>query len=860
MKKPRPPKFADRILSWFIKGQLLEEILGDLHEYHEEELMALPNWKRVGSYWYHVFHFLRPNLLRSVFGTKKLNYLGMIKLNFKIALRSLQKNRTIAIPSLLTLVFGTLCFQCIYSWSNNELSMDDFHQKFDRIYMGAVQTNPLADVSPVSPQLLFRIDYDQYPEVENKLLIHIYEKDEIKIINEGQSFNGKGLIADSTFFSFFDFPIRDGYQAELLNDPSHIVLSGNFANRVFGDVNPIGKTLKVSCDQEGLYTVAAVTEKLPANSSISFDFVVPRHSQRFWRRIPMDLILVNEDFASREFNEKVSALGRENNERFPESQISYLPIADSYFTQPLDVALFGKYGNSNTVQTLIFIGLAICLITFLGFNNLQSTQLLYSAEKFGIKQMIGGSKGVICVEMIIERLIYFVLAVGITFLIFEALFPYYTTILNLDLDANPIFDGLSIIAIIGSIISISIIISLVQLFAMDVKDAVSGGKNLFKIPRMQRTITTIQYTVTITLMILTTVVFIQYRFMSTKDPGFNHQNIVSVNFFEMSANDNQVKGLDYLRDKLKSNTPVAAFSQGDLPVNAESFLSSWKKTGEENEYESRRVMIVSPGYLDLLGIDMLEGRFFSDSLDTSGEQKVVINEAAKKYWGINDISTQKLTSNTSGRQEFDFDIIGVVEDFHFEHLSKKIEPLVLRFRTYPDDRFLVRFDGSQQAGISFLEELYGEINPNSPFDYELLDDQIIRQYAKEKQLSKVYIGLTMVALILSSISLFTFSLYETRRRTKEIGIRKVNGASALQIIYLLSSSFLKSVAIAFLIALPFAWYFANQWIQEFAYRTTIGSWVFIAAGCIASLVATVAIIWHVMNVSKQNPVESLRYE
>jgi ABC-type antimicrobial peptide transport system permease subunit len=859
MMAKKPPKLADQFLALFLKGQLKEEILGDLYEFHEE-LESLPNWKRKTIYWFHVFHFLRPNLLRSLFGTKKLNYLGMIKLNFKVAFRSLRKHKTITIPSLLTLVFGTLCFHFIHSWFDNELKMDDFHKKFDRIYMGAVQTNPMADVSPVSPQLLFRIDYDKYPEVKSKLLIHIYEKDEIKITTDDRSYNGKGLIADSTFFSFFDFPIERGEQSGLLHDPSHIVLSGNFANRLFGDVDPIGKTIKVSCDQEGLYTVVAVTESIPANSSISFDFIVPRHSQRFWRRIPMDLVLVNEGFDSASFNEKVSVAGRASNERFPESLISYIPIRDSYFHRSLDVALFEKYGDINTVKTLIFIGLTLCLITFLGFNNLQSTQQLSSADKFGIKHVIGGSRGSLCVEIIIERLIYFILASGIAYLLYEAVFPYYKSILNLDLDTRPIFDALSILAVIATIVSLSIIISVFQLYGMDIKESLIGEKNLFRIPRMQRAIATIQYTVTIVLMIVTAVVLIQYRFMSTKDPGFNHQNIASVNFFEMSSNQDQVKGIDHVNNRLMANPQVVAFAQGGLPVNEESFLSSWKKAGAENEYESRKVMIVSPGYLDLLGIDLLEGRFFSDSLDASGEQKVVINEAAKKYWGIVDIFSQKLKSNTSGAQEMEFDIIGVVEDFHFEHLSKKIEPLVLRYRTYPDDRFLVRFRGEQEAGISLLEEIYKEVNPNSPFDYELLDHQIERQYVKEKQLSKVYVALTIVALVLSSISLFTFSLYETKRRTKEIGIRKVNGATALHIFSMLSRSFLRSVVIAFIIAIPLAWYFTDQWIQNFAYRAAIGWWIFAAAGITAIFMAIIAIIWHVMLVSKQNPVESLRYE
>lgn len=853
-----PSKWVDRLLAWVIKGELLEELLGDLHEYHSE-LQELPSWKRNLTYWFQAINVLRPTLTRSLFGTRKLTYLGMTKLNFKIAVRSIIKHRSISIPSLVILVFGTISFQFIHSWFDNELRMDEFHSKFDRIYMGATQTNPMADLSPISPQMMFQLDYDKFPEIDKQLLIHIYNEGEIRVTAQGTEYSGKALIADSTFFSFFDFPIQKGDKRNLLNDPSHIVLSGNFANRIFGNANPIGQMVKVSCDQEGLYKVAAVTSHIPSNSSIEFDFIVPRHSQRFWRRIPMDLVLAKEGFDVVSFNSKVGELGR-SNLRFPESIISFIPISSSYFDHSLDVSLFGKFGNGKTVDTLMFVGMLICFITILGFNNLQSTKQLSSSDQLGIKQMIGSTKWQLCTEMIMERFIYIILAVVTSLLLFEALFPYYLSAFNQSLSQRPIFDLLSISVVVGIITLFSILISASQIYGIDLKNTVIGTKNPFRIPRMQRSITTIQYSVTMIMIIATAVVLMQYRFMSSKDTGFDHKDVVSVDFFEISSNQNQVKSFERVKSRLSTNPSVAAFSQGDLPVDTKAFLSSWKKANED-EYESHKVMNVGPGYDAVLGIELLEGRFFTDSLDQSGQQKVVINESARKYWGIGDITEEKLLSNSSGRQELEFQIVGIVEDFHFEHLSKKIQPLVLRYRTYDDDSFLVRFhEGELQSGIAFLESLFHGINPSSPFNYELLGDKINMQYEKEKQLGKIYTALTIVALILSSISLFTFSLYETKRRTKEIGIRKVNGASCTSIFKLLTFSFLRTVAIAFFIALPFAWYFSHQWIQEFAYRASVGWWIFAAAGLVASLFALIAIASHVLMISRQNPIESLRYE
>ncbi|MEP5637212.1 MAG: ABC transporter permease, partial [Maribacter dokdonensis] len=293
MAASRPPKFADRLLGWFIKGDVLEEALGDLYEYHDE-MEGRSSWKRKLFYWFHVFQFLRPQLVKSLMPKNQRFFWEMINFNSKIALRTLLNNKLVSITSMTCLILGSLCFQLIYTWFYNELSTDKFHTKIDRVYMGVARTNPMADLAPVSLQAFFNLDYDQFPEIENKLVLHVYRKDEIKFIAGQREFTGKGLITDSTFFDFFDFKISQG--TKNLTDPSGIIITQSFANRVFGKTNPIGKSVKIRCDQEGTYKIVGVLDKIPSNSSIYFDFIVPKHSQQFWRRIPLDLILTSPHF------------------------------------------------------------------------------------------------------------------------------------------------------------------------------------------------------------------------------------------------------------------------------------------------------------------------------------------------------------------------------------------------------------------------------------------------------------------------------------------------------------------------------------------------------------------------------------
>ncbi|MEM9299634.1 MAG: permease prefix domain 2-containing transporter, partial [Bacteroidota bacterium] len=291
---PTPPELAERLLSWFCKEELLEEILGDLYEYHEE-LMEQPNWKRKIIYWFHVFHFLRPSLLKNISGTQELNYYGMLKLYIRTSLRNLFKHRLVSAVSLFTLVVGAISFHLVYAWIDNELSMDNLHSKRDRIHLAISKFNEMSDFIPVAPGVFFGLDYAQLPEVEKVVVIHTYDEDQIKLKKGTVSFPGRAWVVDSVLFDFFDFRLTSG-DKEALHDPGSIIVTQEFANRLFPNEDPLGKMVEVSCDQVGLYQIAAIMEDLPANSSINVDFLVPRHSKDFWRRLPTELLLVDKNF------------------------------------------------------------------------------------------------------------------------------------------------------------------------------------------------------------------------------------------------------------------------------------------------------------------------------------------------------------------------------------------------------------------------------------------------------------------------------------------------------------------------------------------------------------------------------------
>ncbi|WP_323756009.1 ABC transporter permease [Roseivirga sp.] len=861
-----PPKWPLKLLRGLVKPHYLEEIEGDMEEVFADYLEMHSPARAKRRYIIETLKLLRPSLLRGMSGSYQLNYFGMFKLMVKSATRNYFKHRMVATMSLLTLIFGSVCFQLINAWLQNEQSMDQFHSESDRIYIAVAKLNPKAELSPLHVQRIFNLDYSKFPQIEKSLIVHTYGEDEIKLIKEEVEFGGKALIADSTFFDFFDFELIRGDQF-VLNDPSSIVLTQEFAERVFGNEDPMGKLVSIRCDQTGTYKVAGITANIPSNSSISFDFLVPRQSKGFWRRMPQDLLLVNDNFNREVFNQQIESVGREN-ARFPDSQISTIPLNTVYNDRPFNISLFSKYGDSTSFKTMQFVAAIVFLITLISFVNLQSTLQLTLVKKLGVKQVMGASKFDLGFEVVVSRLLYFLVASGMAYLLYQFTFPWYVNTMELSLDFYPIRNLFNLLTVIGIIVMISIITSLIQTAKIKTMQAISGEANMLKIPRSQRVMTTIQYSVTVLLLVATSVVFLQLRFMLNKDTGLNQTNIIKTDFFELSPNgaqdslaqQNMELQFQYVMSHIAEQPNVMAVSQGSMPIDI-AYQNDWKVVGSQDGYNSVNSMSVDPHYGELFGLQLVKGRFFADSLDTNNSPKLVINEAAMKYWGIDDIGQVKLTTNSRSNETVSYNIIGVVKDYHYEHLSQKIRPLVLSYYTYMDSDILIRVKPEKQAEIfSFLEELFNEINPRGFFTYTTMEEQIAQQYSKEQQTGKIYLALSIVALLLSSVGLFTFAFHETKRRTKEIGIRKVNGANAGNVFWLLSRSFLNSIIIAFILACPVAWFLMKQWLDNFAYRVAISWWVFGLVGLLVTMVALIAISWQTLRVAYLNPIDSLRYE
>ncbi|WP_297094834.1 ABC transporter permease [uncultured Draconibacterium sp.] len=795
----------------------------------------------------------------------------MLKHYLKYAIRNFRSNRLIFAGSILTVFLCALCISLLFTYVHNELTMDDFHKREKDIYMVTYKDAPESKPEVWEASLFFDFEYAKYPEVEAYVTLKKYQKGEIKFTYNESSFSPAGMVADSTFFEVFDFELARGDKENVMHDPEALIFSKEFARKVFGDEDPIGKNVVVTTHNQKLYTVKGILADIPSNSSMEFDFLIPDHSMRY-SRMGGDFILAGNGFNKADFAEKLNQVGQQN-ERYKDGISDVIAFNKMYFNNAgVDtIGVVSKHGDKKSIQVLWAIMGVIFLISLLNFSNLQIININSSVKNIGINKITGaGSRHIFYQKLSEIVLLIFIAAVLIT-MTFKVVVPYFNQIAGVDLNPSVWQIFVLNVVVLSALILVSMVYpSLVYLkipITNSLKDQVFGTSKLAG----RNVVATVQFALSFVLLIASIVVFRQLDLMLDKDLGFTAENTICTQMFhephfdDAMTNEEKRQKYDayqnsfqFVKNELESNSSVKAFSLGHAPIDP--FEMSWKLNGGTKDYTTEKSLTVTPEYANLLGLELVEGRFFDRDIDKSRDEKLVINEAAMKYWGITDISTQQIL-NKSWSRNGGYEIIGVVKDFNFEHLSVRPQPLMILFFEDMEANFLIQFEeGATQSGLQFVEGLFTKNNPGEAFQYTFLADEIETLYQKEKRLSQIYIIFTIIAFLISATGLFAISLYDTRKRTKEIGVRKVNGAKVSEILALLNKDFLKWVAIAFVIACPIAYYTMYKWLENFAYKTNLSWWIFALAGVMALGIALLTVSWQSWRAATRNPVEALRYE
>ncbi len=801
----------------------------------------------------------------------------MLKYYIKTALRNFQTNKVIFAGSLLTLILGSLSISLLSNYLFNELTMDNFHSKEKDMYMMKVKFNKSMNWMSFDASHYYGFNFEDFPELKCITSIKKFEKKELKLAYGNSTFQPEVLIADSTFFQVFDFDLKIGNKNQVLFNPQDILITENYAKKMFGAENPIGKTVKLLGNYNKLYTVNGIMKNLPSNSSILFDVILPTHSdpiQRFGRT-GGDFFVLNKDVDENEFIEKIENFIH-TKPYYKNYKVGLVPFDDLYLNKDeINVVdIISKFGNKRNNFIVFFIIIVLFIITTLNFSNLQVIYTNSNIKLLGINIVHGAQSKHLIFQKIIEIGIIIIVTTVIISSLYQLLLPAFNTIINVPL-SPPIW---MVVALNLSVLLLIAFLALFYPMIVTTKIPVlSSLKNqLFSIGNSlsRKTVVTLQYTLTFILLIAAIVVAKQLNMMLDKDLGFNYENIISSKLFSYpheskfyekyeELNDEQkieftnniTKNHHIIQNELASNTLIKSFSQGDSPLKP--IPSAFKLKSSDDKDVQKKLLRITPNHKEIFGLQITEGRFFENSRDKPSWKKAVINEAAKKFWNIKDITKDRLQQ----RGSMEYEIIGVVKDFNYEHLATKPEPLVMVYYNDIESPFYIEFqDGQVERGLKFVKILFHKTNLNETFHYSFLSDEIADLYQKEKRLSTIYILFTIIALTISAIGLFTIALYETRRRIKEVALRRVNGASIKEIVSMLNKDFIKWVGIAFVIAVPITYYAMSKWLENFAYKTTLSWWVFALAGVFTLVIALLTVSWQSYRAATRNPVEALRDE
>lgn len=795
----------------------------------------------------------------------------MIKHFLKLAVRKFQSNRLIFIGSIVTVSIGALCISLLFSYVNNEVTMNGFHKRVKDIYMIVVQASPGSGYEAIQASLFFNFNYKNYPELESLVTLQKYRKDEIKVTFEESSFSPEVLVADSTFFSIFDFNLLIGNKKTILSDPKNAIITADYARKIFGEKDPIGQEIKVTSSDTKTYTVKGVVTKLPSNSSITFDLIIPSHSGNY-DRSGVNFLLVNNKFNQEEFVKKIENIGQFH-PQFKESKVSIVSLNDIYFNNKdsnndYDL-IFTRFGDKKNVYVLLIIMIVVFAITALNFSGFQIILINAELKNIGIGKILGISAGEQFMQKTFEVILLILLSSVLVTISYMAILPSFDSFAKVPISKS-VFEIVELnLTIIISLFVLAMLYPSILTLKIPIIDSLKGevysGRFLFS----QKSIVTIQFTLTIASIVASLVIFRQVTLMLHKDLGFDSKNIIRVKMFRRlpftgnldewkKSNAEQKKNYQYVLNELSSISAIASFAQGVSPIDP--YIMPWKLKGSEKDYLSQNVLTVNSDYLKLFGLKIIEGRFFDLEKDKSRALKVVINEEAKKFWEIKDIKQSRILNKYWG-DSIGYEIVGVVKDFNYQHLSVKPQPLFMVYFDDVDNEFLIKLkDGSRQIGLQSVSKLFKEVNPGEDFSYTFLSDEISALYQKEKKLSQVYFIFTIIALLITAIGIFVIAIYVAQRRTKEIGIRKVYGARISEIIFMLNKDFVKLVLIAIVIAWPITWFAMHKWLENFAYKTGLSWWIFVIAGVFAIGIALLTVSWQSFRAARRNPIKSLKYE
>ena len=865
-KKTTPPPRALNFLLIFMDLEEQENFKVYVNAVYRELLITKGQSSARKWFWSQFIRSLPRLVKKSLEGN-----IIMIKNYLKIVIRNMKKHKSYSFINIAGLAFGMACSILILLYVRYELSYDTYHKNARNIYrVVQKQTGNIwrgTDMWNATCGLLKPTLLENFPEVlKVSRVYHLGGRIEHKgnIYNEGRFF-----MVEPEYLEIFTFSLVVGDQKTALNDPLSVLITEDMATKYFGNDNPMGKTLTVSNLD---YVVQGILKNIPANSHFTFDFLASYQTLYSTPLIQNDRI---EQWGNNHFSTYVTlregvdpqSMGKKITEVIKDMRESRR-LVEYHLQRVTDIHLHSQVNrefetNSDIKYVNIFSAIAVLLLLISCFNymNLSTAQAFYRAKEVGIRKVTGADRRQITYQFLGEAVLYSTTGLLLSLFLIRLILSSFSRFVERDLRFSIINDFGLISILLGIALFIgfisgsypALILSKLQPITILRGSRISGS---IKTAGFRNTLVVIQFVITIAMIASTTVLYKQLRYVQKRNLGFQKENIVSLYAYDSGLR----RKYEAFRTELLNHPGITdlTYSSSSLHYNMNGG-GAWWEGKQEDDYINFYRLAVDYNFFDFHKIELLEGRNFSKKMATDSQKAYILNKTAIDTIGW-DKPLGKLFRHWSRENG---EIIGVISDFHFQSLHLKIEPLIITpGRNLNDRAFLsikIRTE-DMPATLSFVEKKYKEFSPGYPINMSFLDDRLNSTYRTEQRLGLIFTYFTVIAIVIACLGLFGLGAFTAEKRTKEIGIRKVLGASAAKIIFLLSKEFIKRVILAAVIAIPLAWYAMSQWLENFAYRTRIGLEMIILALVTALIISVVSVGYKSYKAAAANPVDSLRYE
>ena len=807
----------------------------------------------------------------------------MFKNYLKITFRNLVRHKGYAFINIAGLAIGITCCLLILIYVQDELAYDKHHKQGKDIYRIAIDARignqDLKAIATPAPMAFTLVD--EFPEVVQAT--RIYKRDRYLIRYGDNRFNEERLLfADSTIFDVFTIPMVRGNPNTALTQPNAVVITEEIAEKYFGKENPMDKYLIMEDTTQ--FMVTGIVEDPPRQSHIEFDFLASMSSMGDFPSNDMwvsnsffTYILLKENSSFKTTEEKLVDLIQKyagpqiqmavgvSFDDFLEAGNKYgyflEPLYDLYLYSELENGLGGE-GNVTYVYIFSLIATFVLLIACINFMNLATARSANRAKEVGIRKVLGSVRSQLVLQFLIESIVLSFIAMLVALFLVNLLMPSFNNLTGKALEFNLFSDELSIAALFGFTLFVGILAGSYPGFflASFQPVAVLQGKLArgMKSGRLRSGLVVFQFVVSIILFIGTLVVLRQLEYFQNKDLGFNKDQVIVVPRSDVLEN----RGEAFKQELLQHSGITNVSFSNTLPgKEGFSFSAHKPENASGNEALAPAILFADVDFYDTYQLKMAAGRFFSKqmSLDTSA---AIINETAVRSFGFDDPVGKGLISIGPTQEESDrLNIIGVVKDFHFQSLHRGIEPLVMKLMPGTSSYLSIRTttDGLEET-IAFIEKKWREFVPDRIFDYHFFEDDYNQLYVTEQRTGKIVSTFSILAIFIACLGLFSLSSFTAEQRSKEIGIRKVLGASVQGIVVLLSRETLILVLIGTIIAWPISYYTMNRWLQDFAYRIDLSFYSFIVSALAVLVIGVITVSFQAVKAALTNPVMSLRYE